>query len=153
MIQIKVGTTYRGKKRKRVTNARSRYFGRYLDKKVINIKDNIVYFETIHALYGEKEGSSSMKRFLKWAGDEVNENLGSTSKSIMQEAPARRTQGATRNLGILDIIQRQRIQETSRDVEVGESLRSFTLAARTARERDEETELRAQDSSHQANRK
>ncbi len=124
--EVKVGDFYRGKGKKgqRCSNARSPFYGYYLDRKVTALRYNAdlddieVDFEVRSTRGRIQTKTTTIFRFVKWTKGRVDEDMGPTSSNLMRPTSTRGTQRAARDLGLSDDRQRWQLPKPSRDKEM-----------------------------------
>lgn len=130
--ELKVGAFYRGKGKKgqRCANARSPFYGFYLDRKITALRysnelnDIEVDFEVRSTRGRNQTKTVTVYRFIKWTQGEVNEDMGPVPGDPLQPAFIRRAQGAARDLGLSDDRKRWQLPEASRNKKMGRKTRS-----------------------------
>lgn len=135
--ELTVGASYRGKGKKgmRCSNARSQFYGQYLDRKIIairyihDLKTIEVDFEVRSTRGKTQTKTTTIRRFVKWTQGEVDENMGHTPNNPMQPTSSRRAQRASRNLDLSDDRERWELSKAPGNITMARKVGSITPSA------------------------
>ena len=106
--ELKVGSFYRGKGKKgqKCSNARSPFYGRYLDRKITALRysyelDNIeVDFEVKSTKGRTQTKTATIAKFIKWTQGEVDEDEGVTKLDLSDPKDEKRFNRSALQLGL-----------------------------------------------------